>query len=181
MIKKTVEIFRKNLRRFERELGLADQPKCCGGIPLAECHVLIELDILGRSNLKNLVAAMYLDKSNLSRTIESMVKKNLVGRSIPNNNRRSVVLELTPQGRKLCSMINKENNSYFIKALRTIPKENLRIFLDSFEILAKAMAQLNTPTSKAQVNFLLPGGSYSNQVNRIIERQSRTSKGTKKQ
>jgi DNA-binding MarR family transcriptional regulator len=91
--------FRAKLRILEREIGrcLEDQTDCCG-VTVAQCHVLLELDGLGSVNLKAIADRLELDKSTLSRAVDSLVQLGLAARKEDPENRRQQIISLTKSG-----------------------------------------------------------------------------------
>ncbi len=135
--------FRKNIRHLEQELNLHNCSNCCSGVTLAQCHALMELDSHKSLTLNELSDRLYLDKSTVSRTIESLVSRGMVTREIPRENRRTVNISLTGEGKEVCNRIHKESDAFFEAVLDSIPEEDLPAFMRSFEIVAKKMIQLN--------------------------------------
>ncbi len=135
--------FRKNLRHIERELNIQNSSNCYHGVTLAQCHTLLELLSIDNVTLNELSDRLYLDKSTVSRTTESLVKMDLLNRTIPKENRRKVIISLTQQGIDICNQINRENDSYFGAVIDSIPKKDLPVFLKSFEIIVNRTIQNN--------------------------------------
>lgn len=145
-IEKVID-FREHLRHFEREIEIQNSSNCCCGVTLAQCHALMELDKQDNISLKALSERLYLDKSTLSRIVESLVNLGLVDREIPKNNRRTILIKLTKQGISVCEKINTDNNLYFQKVLDSLSKEQLQIFLDSFKTIVSKMSEANNKKS----------------------------------
>jgi len=139
-----VRKFREILRIFERELDKQNNSSCCCGVTLSQCHALMELTKKDSVNLNQLSEKLSIDKSAVSRTIETLVTKELVVRIIPKENRRITNLKLTKTGVNVCHQINTGNDDYYFKALKSISTEDLSIFLRSFENLATQMANMNS-------------------------------------
>ena len=135
--------FRTILRHFERELGLQNQSGCCCGVTITQCHTLMELSARDNITMNELARRLHLDKSTVSRTIENLVQAGLVVREIPQANRRTTRLRLTPNGQATCNTINKGNNNYFERALSAISPSKLPGFLKAFEQLTSEMMRLN--------------------------------------
>jgi len=146
----TIKKFRENLRIFERELDIQNTSGCCCDVTISQCHALMELSKNGNITLNELSEKLSLDKSTVSRTIESLVKSKLVNRTIPDNNRRTTNLSLTKQGSDVCDQINDGNNDYYQKALCSVPSEELTIFLKSFETIVYKMKKLNKTGEKCE-------------------------------
>ena len=117
---KTIREFRKTLRLFERELAVQNQSSCCCNVTVAQCHVLMELDIKDGVSLNTLATSIGLDKSTVSRTVESLVAQGLLERIIPKSNRRKKIISLTEAGKKVVMTIHSGNDLYFNKVLNNI-------------------------------------------------------------
>jgi DNA-binding MarR family transcriptional regulator len=139
----TLRGFRKNIRHLEQELNMHNCSNCCHGVTLAQCHALLELDSHKSLTLNELSERLYLDKSTVSRTIESLVNMGIVTREIPRENRRTVSISLTGQGKDICNQIHKESDAYFEAVLDSIPEQDLPAFMRSIEAVAQKMIQLN--------------------------------------
>jgi DNA-binding MarR family transcriptional regulator len=135
--------FRQNLRHFERELEVQNNSSSCCGVTLAQCHTLLELDHKDDITLNELCKKLFLDKSTLSRTIEGLVKRGLVSRETPKDNRRVIRIKLTPGGKSVCNRINKGNDDYFKKVLDTLTSKEINQFLESFNKLVIKMIDFN--------------------------------------
>ncbi len=135
--------FRQNLRHFERELDIQNNSSCCCGVTITQCHTLMELYDQGDVQLNNLSEKLALDKSTVSRTVETLVNQDLVEREIPKQNRRTTNIKLTKKGYGVCEIIHKGNDAYYGKALEAIPKNILPKFIEGFEIFMNSMIELN--------------------------------------
>ena len=117
--------FRRQLRLLEREVlrELESQTDCCG-VTLAQCHVLLE--VAGSTlSLTGLSEALDLDRSTLSRTVDSLVKAGLVERSDDPADRRSLRLALTPSGAAKVAFIDESCNRYYAALLTGLGEDDL--------------------------------------------------------
>lgn len=139
--KPTIRDFRGNLRALEREVAiqLEGETTCCG-VTLAQCHCLLELS-QRECSLTALADALDLDKSTLSRTIESMVQSGLCERSTVAGDRRSVRLTLSSIGRSKVDKINRICDEYYGNVLSHLSDSVQRQVIRSVGILADAMKQ----------------------------------------
>jgi DNA-binding MarR family transcriptional regulator len=138
-----VRKFRENIRHIERELNIQDDTHCCEGVTIAQCHTLLALQANGSLNLNDLSEKLFLDKSTVSRTVDSLVKIRTVNRIIPEENRRKVLISLTEKGTGICQQINRESDEYFAAILESIPAGDLPVFLRAFDIMVGKMMELN--------------------------------------
>ena len=131
--------FRRQLRLLEREVlrELESQTDCCG-VTLAQCHVLLE--IAGSTlSLTGLSEALDLDRSTLSRTVDSLVKAGLVERSDDPADRRSLRLALTPSGAAKVGFIDESCNRYYAALLEGLGEDDLQHVMRGVEIMARRL------------------------------------------
>ena len=137
---KTIRSFRENLRKFERTVEEMNSENCCCGVSVPQCHALMELEDLNDTTINDLSDRLSLDKSTVSRTVESLVRSELVTRETPAENRRITMISLTAKGRAVCDQINSLNDGYVENILNQVPEKDLRIFLRSFNVILECMA-----------------------------------------
>ena len=138
-----VRKFRQTLRHFERELDMQNSSGCSCGVTIPQCHTLMELQNVDEIQLNKLSEKLFLDKSTVSRTVDSLVNLGLVSREISARSRRSNRICLTEEGKVICRKINKGNDEYFKLSLDAIPEEIRKDFLKGFEIMVSKMIELN--------------------------------------
>jgi len=143
--------FRAKLRILEREIGrcLEDQTDCCG-VSVAQCHVLLELDGLGSVNLKALADGLELDKSTLSRAVDSLVELGVVGRKEDPENRRQQIISLTTLGQKRVADIHRRCDAYYQAMLARVPTGDLSVVVRGIGLLADAMVSQRRDSGERQ-------------------------------
>ncbi len=132
--------FRSGIRTLERELGLhlKDQTTCCG-VTMAQCHALLELDSSGTLTVSGLAKTLGLDKSTLSRTLDSLAAAALVERTPDPDDRRALNVALTEKGQAVARRINDECDAYYRKLFQRFSTAQREKVLEAVEILAEAM------------------------------------------
>lgn len=118
---------------------------CCG-VTLAQCHTLIELKA-SRLSLTGLAAALGLDSSTLSRTVDGLVRAGLVERAEDASDRRSLRLTLTPAGRAKVAFIDATCNRYYAALLAGMSERDRRSVLRAVGLLAERMRSLRAAPS----------------------------------
>lgn len=146
-----LKFFREKIRTLEREIvkQIKEDTSCCG-ITLSQCHILLEVESKKEMFIKDLAKVMGLDKSTLSRTVESMVNSGLLKRDIKSSDRRSAAIVLTERGKVFASNINNICNEYYRKLFEIIPEDKHLFILDAISILSDAMSQLNSNAKKIE-------------------------------
>ncbi len=136
---------RGTLRKLERELAfqLSEQGNCCN-VTIEQCHTILELGKTKRKiNLKTLADILGLDKSTVSRGIDSLVKMGLVIRKADENNRRNIELSLSENGKFTCNSINNYCDSYYKNIFEKIPGNKHKQVVESLNFFVEAMLSSN--------------------------------------
>ena len=131
---------RKNLRMLEREvqLAMASDTGCCG-VSLAQCHILLEVEMRGCTSVTDLSSAFGLDKSTLSRAVDGMCREGWLDRVVDEGNRRQQVITLTKAGRDKALSINGACDASYGRIFDCIPPSRWKSVVESVELLAAAM------------------------------------------
>ncbi|MDM7926781.1 MAG: MarR family winged helix-turn-helix transcriptional regulator [bacterium] len=134
--------FRSALRVFESLLDLTSRREeyCCG-VTLAQCHALLALSEDKTVSLKDLTGKLNLDKSTLSRTVDSLVEGGLADRKTGSGDRRICCISLTTRGRAAVDRINGTWDRFAAGILERVPESKREAALEGLEILAKAFLE----------------------------------------
>jgi DNA-binding MarR family transcriptional regulator len=139
-----IQQFRECIRVLEREIFLQNTLSCCEGVSLSQCHALLEIENSPKISVSELAKNMQLDKSTVSRTVDGLVKKTLVDRVIPDENRRKAILNLTDEGKELCKTINFSNDSYIEDILENFSAQEREGFLEFLRKMTHNMQRLSS-------------------------------------
>ena len=142
--------FRKSLRILEQEVGLsmASETGCCG-VTLAQCHLLLEVDQRGTTSVTELAALLELDKSTMSRTVDTMCRAGLLNRETDPGNRRQQVISLTAEGKLKSDRINGLCDTSYTRLFDFIPVEKRNMIVESAALLAHAMRMMRKSPASA--------------------------------
>ena len=145
----TIQKFRGILRQLEAEIerNLSEETQCCG-VTLPQCHLLIETGNRKSASLGELADALELDKSTLSRTVESLVQRGFVKRDEDATNRRKVSITLTHEGTAKADTINTNCNDFYAEVFSNIPEEKHEQITESLSLLAGAMKKGRKKTER---------------------------------
>jgi DNA-binding MarR family transcriptional regulator len=151
----SIKEFRKSLRKLQRKLAeQLDGDSVCCGVTIAQCHTLLAIEEKGHTTN----AELELDKSTLSRTIESLVVMRLVNRETNIDNRRSQHIRLTGEGEKTVAAIHDQWRSFFTSLFAGIPKSKHPVVIEGLSLLANSFpsaavccsANMNSQSKKAK-------------------------------
>jgi DNA-binding MarR family transcriptional regulator len=142
--------FRRDLRTLEREVvfSLSSDAGCCG-VSFAQCHLLLEVEQRGTTSITELSTALQLDKSTLSRTVDSMVRTGLLKRENNPASRRQQVISLTAKGKQKTDLINTACDTSYARLFDFISAAKRRAVIASVSLLAEAMRQMRTQPDSA--------------------------------
>lgn len=139
MEKNYIDNIRKAIRIFEREIFYQNAASCCNGVSLAQCHTLLEIGHNSKISVSELAQKLDLDKSTVSRTVDGLVKMDMIDRKIPEENRRKALLNLTDEGKEVCETINYSNDAYINDVFQGFSEQDRSVFLDLFRKLTDNM------------------------------------------
>lgn len=139
---KLIRNFRSILRKFERELFFQNTSSCCGGVSMAQCHTLLEIQSNDNITVTQLSENLMLNKSTISRTVDGLVNTGLICREIPKDNRRTTVLSLTDAGNKTCQNINWNNDKFINEALSVLNDNERDQFIQLFNKITSKMIEM---------------------------------------
>lgn len=137
MTDQQIRDYRRALRQFQRLVG-AQMKSCSCSVSLPQCLILLELDEHGQMTMSQLAAALRLDHSTLSRTVEGLVRSKLIARLRDESDRRLVWVRLTDHGARTCTDIHRNNDDYCASVLDNLPPSERTSILQAFESLVRA-------------------------------------------
>jgi DNA-binding MarR family transcriptional regulator len=142
MEQRDVRAFRRDLRALEREvmLSLTEDTDCCG-ITVSQCHLLMEAEDRSSTNVTELAAALSLDKSTLSRTVDGLCRRGYLSRATHPEQRRQQVIRLTGKGTAKAEAINTTCDASHRRLFDFIPADKRDMVVEAVALLAAAMRQ----------------------------------------
>lgn len=146
MDSKEISNFRNTLRKFER-LTNSQVNTCCAGVTFAQCTTLLEIGNYKQISTGDLAEVLALDKSTISRTVDALVKKQLVNREENSKDRRYNTLSLTPEGKDLYLSINSESDKYYLQMFENIPESLHKRVNEDITLIVKALEKVRRTDS----------------------------------
>lgn len=136
---------RELVRSLERKLGLLDEGEmACCQITLAQCHTLVEIGRAAGNHpgltLNALAALLNLDSSTMSRTVQNLVVSGLVRREPDPDDRRAVMIALTPDGDRQYQQIEEGMKRQYQSVLERIPPDRRAQVLESLALVNDAIS-----------------------------------------
>lgn len=110
------QLLRQYGRSIVRGFGFL-VPSHPSGLSFSKVHALIELGEQGPINAKQLGEALCLEKSSVSRLVQSLLKQELLRASANKADERSILLDLTQKGRQKLEEINHHADGHIHSVL----------------------------------------------------------------
>lgn len=148
MMDQQIRDYRRALRQFQRLVG-AQMKSCSCSVSLPQCLILLELDEHGQMTMSQLAAALRLDHSTLSRTVEGLVRGKLIARLRDESDRRLVWVRLTDHGARTCADIHRNNDAYCASVFDNLSSSERTNVLRAFESLVRAYLEHEKTTGQA--------------------------------
>jgi DNA-binding MarR family transcriptional regulator len=112
---------------------------CCNGMTLSQCFILTELGRGGPITLADLGRRLGLDKSWMSRAVDSMVRQGLLKKSPGQDDRRTILVSLSAGGKKRYAELNQILDSQAERVLSRISKNNQPSVNKALQLLREAL------------------------------------------
>ncbi len=160
-----VQPIRQAARQLVRELHLLDGRVECCGLPLAECHLLTELDSLGEATATELCERLVLEKSTISRVVKRLVDKALICAACCKDDRRARILCLTPEGRARARELHRHARSQVQSALQFLAEDEETAVIEGLGRYARALRYARL-SAGCDIRKIRPGDNP--QVARLI-------------
>ncbi|MDR3580414.1 MAG: MarR family transcriptional regulator [Oryzomonas sp.] len=138
-----MESIKEQLQLFVRHFGLLNatcRDECCGEqISMAQSHILFEVQRSPGSPMQRIAEELGLDVTTFSRQVKGLEEKGLVARRISDEDRRVVLLELTPAGTAMLEKINRFMAKKIDRIFAQMSSFEQETVTRSFELLNHAL------------------------------------------
>jgi DNA-binding MarR family transcriptional regulator len=133
---------RESVRLLTRKLGLLEKSEAiCCGVTLSQGHAIVEIGRVGSISVNDLANLLGLDKSTMSRSINSLVEQELVTREPDPKNRRYLSIGLTAKGKGPFSEIESGMEQYYQDVYNALPEDKREQVMESLEILVRSLPE----------------------------------------
>lgn len=128
------------LQRMLDEIKIIEEQKSSEfEISFVQVHVIFEIGKSNDISMSELSRILYFDKTTANKIVNNLVDEKFVLRHIHPEDKRHVIIKLTENGQKVYESVRKDFNLYCKKILDSIPKENKKNVMESFDVLMKAI------------------------------------------
>ncbi len=110
-------------------------------VTLPQLRVLVMIDARGPMNLSAVAEGLGVNASNASRACDRLVASGLLDRRADERDRRSIVLDLTPAGRRVVGTVVRQRRTMLAQIVRRMSDEQQRQLAGSLEHFVEAARQ----------------------------------------
>ena len=144
-----VQVFQEQLMQFVRGLGLhrSDATPCGFPVSLAEACALVALTHNEPLSQRELVQALNLEKSTVSRLVVELIDRGWVVRERDAHDARVQLMRRTPAGVTASDAIVQARNQRFGELLGRIEPSRRQQVVDAMMILAEAVSDDSMATN----------------------------------
>ena len=107
----------------------------------SQAMILQALMMQKESRMNDLAQFLGLSKANASGLVDRLVKKGLIEREHGVEDRRVVLVRLTPNGLKVAHGLAKVQRQGLAKMMRRVPEQNIKLLIETLEQMAMGMAE----------------------------------------
>ena len=97
-------------------------------LTIAEANAIYAIGPDGPKTMKQIAETLGVAVSTPTRTIDRLLEKGFVNRTVGKKDRRQLLIELTPKGKELLEDIDKENLEITRKMLKGLSDEEIETF-----------------------------------------------------
>jgi DNA-binding MarR family transcriptional regulator len=97
-------------------------------LTIAEASAIYAIGPNGPKTMKQIAETLGVAVSTPTRTIDRLLEKGFVNRTVGEKDRRQLLIELTPKGKELLEDIDKENLEITRKMLKGLSDEEIETF-----------------------------------------------------
>jgi MarR family transcriptional regulator, organic hydroperoxide resistance regulator len=97
-------------------------------LTIAEASAIYAIGPEGPKTMKQIAETLGVAVSTPTRTIDRLLEKGFVNRTVGEKDRRQLLIELTPKGKELLEDIDKENLEITRKMLKGLSDEEIETF-----------------------------------------------------
>ena len=113
---------------------------CCG-TTATQCQMLVELDRAGPIPMNELGARLSLEKSWVSRAVDTLAIEGLVAKTPNPQDARSWLLGLTPAGRRRCKALNAQLDGHAERLMNRFTREEQATVNEGLALILRALRE----------------------------------------
>lgn len=161
-------------RALVRELGFMGRSLAGTSLSPSAVHAIIEIGAGRCTTARELVAALQLEKSTVSRLLRSLGDADLVRERTDDRDVRIKRLALTPHGKRALAHVTRHAEQQVHSAISTLPAADVAGIVDGLETYASALAaSRGSAAAEDAPRFRLGSGYRPTLLARVVEMHAR--------
>lgn len=101
-----------------------------------------------KDTAQDIAALRKLPKGNVSIGVESLIRKNLLKKTIDKNDRRKQRLELTPLSLPIVKLVEQANSSFYTQVFQGFSEEEIQLFISFNERILQNTKNISERTDR---------------------------------
>jgi DNA-binding MarR family transcriptional regulator len=122
-------------------------------VTLPQYRALVVLATEGAKSLGELAVALGVHASTATRMCDRLVRKRLVRRRQSSEDRRAVVLELTPTGQDLVAEVTKRRRTEIARIVARLPRDAREALVSALSEFARAAGDIPNRRSEGSATL----------------------------
>jgi len=122
---------------------------CCGDLTLQQFDTLKRISTADRTTLGSVAQDLEIDLSTASRNLTRLEKQGYVSKVRDHSDARTVILRLTPKGKRALSTLSCDERDAFAAVHDRIPANRRAEVIAGLTVLAEAIEETQAPTADA--------------------------------
>jgi MarR family transcriptional regulator, organic hydroperoxide resistance regulator len=132
---------RDTVQKFVRLFGVLEQNVTPCGFNLSASQVFALQELENKTlTIGDLADLLFLERSTVSRLVDSLVKGGFVNRHLNETNRREVLVSLTEKGERSLKQVREQSIQFYGAILKGISEVEQRQILNGFKLFNDALA-----------------------------------------
>jgi DNA-binding MarR family transcriptional regulator len=147
----------RHLMRLVRVSELCDRAcVCAGDVTVAQSYALFALPTQSAINMHDLSTAMNLAGSTMTRVVDQLVQKGLAERAPSEDDRRVVMVRLTPEGHRVRQAVMAHFQTVFAQVTARVAEADREPMLRTLGEITAAIADAAAGCCPAQATAAAP-------------------------
>lgn len=140
---------RLTVQNFIRLFGLLEQNVTPCGFDLSPSQVFALQELEDKTlTIGELADLLFLERSTVSRLIDSLVKGGFVNRVLNEKNRREVLVSLTDKGQRSLQQVREQSIKYYQSILDQVSEKNQYQILRGFKLFVDSLLKVRSKTDE---------------------------------
>jgi len=135
----TISEIRAFNRFYTDLIGLLDKHLLNSDYSLAEARILYEVHNGHPVQASQIMTAMQIDKSYLSRLLKKLEKEGLISKTASENDARANLLSLTTLGQNLFDTLNRASDEQIDVLINRLPEQQQQKLVDHMQSIRKIL------------------------------------------